>query len=52
MFAMNGQTGEFIGDIPLDKKKMWKYGIGVFLGLSIFIIIGSIILFLLGGGHF
>ena len=24
-FAMNGQTGEFIGNIPLDKKKVLKY---------------------------
>ena len=25
LFAMNGQTGEFIGDIPLDKKKATKF---------------------------
>jgi DNA-directed RNA polymerase subunit RPC12/RpoP len=23
MFAMNGQTGKFVGDLPLDKKKRW-----------------------------
>ncbi|NLJ70045.1 MAG: hypothetical protein GX328_01080 [Clostridiaceae bacterium] len=24
-FAMNGQTGRFIGDLPLDKKAYWKW---------------------------
>ena len=23
-FAMNGQTGKFIGDLPMDKKAYWK----------------------------
>lgn len=23
-FAMNGQTGKFVGDLPLDKKAFWK----------------------------
>ena len=30
LFAMNGQTGEFIGDIPVDKKKAILYWIIVF----------------------
>ncbi len=25
LFAMNGQTGKFIGDLPVDKGKYWKY---------------------------
>lgn len=25
VFAMNGQTGKFIGDLPIDKKALWKY---------------------------
>lgn len=25
LFAMNGQTGKFVGDLPLDKKAYWKY---------------------------
>ncbi len=25
MFAMNGQTGKFIGDLPVDMGKYWKY---------------------------
>lgn len=24
-FAMNGQTGKFVGDLPMDKGKYWKY---------------------------
>ena len=32
-FAMNGQTGKFVGDLPLDKGKFWKYvslyGVGI-----------------------
>ncbi len=24
-FAMNGQTGKFVGDLPIDKGKYWKY---------------------------
>lgn len=23
-FAMNGQTGKFVGDLPMDKKQYWK----------------------------
>lgn len=25
IFAMNGQTGKFIGDLPVDMKKFWLY---------------------------
>ena len=32
-FAMNGQTGKFVGDLPLDKGKFWRYvsllGVGI-----------------------
>ncbi|MBP3501875.1 MAG: DNA helicase PriA [Clostridia bacterium] len=31
-FAMNGQTGKFVGNVPIDKKKFWKYWIGIFSG--------------------
>jgi hypothetical protein len=24
-FAMNGQTGKFVGDLPMDNKAYWKY---------------------------
>lgn len=29
LFAMNGQTGKFVGDLPVDKRTFWKiYGLG------------------------
>lgn len=30
-FAMNGQTGKFVGDLPIDKKALWKWRIIYFL---------------------
>ena len=35
-FAMNGQTGKLVGDLPLDKKQLWKYRLlygGIFAGI-------------------
>lgn len=49
LFAMNGQTGEFIGNIPLDKRKAVIYFISIFAGIFILIIAISYIFFLLGG---
>lgn len=34
-FAMNGQTGKFIGNVPIDRKKFWKYWGGIFAGALI-----------------
>ena len=48
LFAMNGQTGEFIGNMPIDKKKVWIYGIKMFLGIFLGIIALLFILFKLG----
>lgn len=31
-FAMNGQTGKFVGDLPMDKSLRNKYLLGTFLG--------------------
>lgn len=31
LFAMNGQTGKFVGDLPIDKNKAIKLFLGVFL---------------------
>lgn len=28
-FAMNGQTGKLVGDLPLDKKAYWKWLLGL-----------------------
>ena len=25
LFAMNGQTGKFVGNLPMDKKAWWKW---------------------------
>ena len=30
-FAMNGQTGKLIGDIPLDKKRVFLFSILIFI---------------------
>ena len=34
-FAMNGQTGEFVGDIPVDKAKAVRIAIILFIVLFI-----------------
>ena len=31
-FAMNGQTGKMVGDIPVDKKKAWIYFLSTLFG--------------------
>lgn len=46
-FAMNGQTGKFVGDLPMDKKKYWL-GFMVWMGLGT--LITYVILFLTMGG--
>ncbi len=45
MFAMNGQTGKMIGDIPVDKNKVIRYWI--FLFIAIFLI--SLLIWWIGG---
>ena len=45
IFAMNAQTGKFIGNIPLDKKKAVIYFIVIFL--IVFVIVGGIMLLLM-----
>ena len=34
-FAMNGQTGRFIGDLPTDKGKFWGWLLGLTLGIGL-----------------
>ena len=29
LFAMNGQTGRLVGDLPVDKKKYWTWFAGI-----------------------
>ncbi|MBE6160567.1 MAG: hypothetical protein E7157_05955 [Lactobacillales bacterium] len=48
LFAMNGQTGEFVGDIPLDKKKAVIAGILSFVITFIIAIIVSYIIYKVG----
>ncbi|MFR1517175.1 MAG: hypothetical protein ACLSVG_00110 [Clostridia bacterium] len=33
-FAMNGQTGKFIGDLPVDKGAFWKWFFGITAGVG------------------
>ena len=48
LFAMNGQTGKFIGDIPIDGKKAVIYSIAIFIIAFIQIILISYLLFKVG----
>ena len=49
IFAMNGQTGEFIGNIPLDKGKTLLYTIGLFALFLIISVALTYIAFKMGG---
>ena len=33
-FAMNGQTGKFVGELPIDKGKLIRIALSVFFGVS------------------
>lgn len=44
-FAMNGQTGKMVGEIPVDKKKLWLL---IFITFVISFVI-CLLVFLLGG---
>jgi len=33
-FAMNGQTGKFVGNLPLDKKAYWTWFLGLAAGIT------------------
>lgn len=48
LFAMNGQTGKFIGDMPVDKGKVLKWSICMFLLLCLVLIIITYIVFKIG----
>lgn len=38
-FAMNGQTGKLIGDIPIDKKKAWIWWLSSFLITALVVVV-------------
>lgn len=50
IFAMNGQTGEFIGDIPIDKKKAILYTILIFIGVFLLGILITFIIYVVSNG--
>lgn len=52
IFAMNGQTGEFIGNIPLDVGKAFLYFFLIFIAIFAGVIIFSLIVGLIGGMRF
>ena len=39
LFAMNGQTGKLIGDLPVDKKKYWLWFFCIFLPAAIVLLV-------------
>jgi len=45
LFAMNGQTGKFVGDLPVDKGALWKWRIA--LAVAGTLIINLILTFVL-----
>ena len=47
-FAMNGQTGEMIGNAPIDKKKARKFFISHFLKIFIVFFVIALIIFIGG----
>lgn len=51
LFAMNGESGEFIGDIPLDKKKAVIIGIVTFILSFLGILLLSYLIYKMGGNR-
>ena len=47
LFAMNGQTGKLIGDLPIDGGKVTKYFLMLFVPLLL--IIAALVIFVFGG---
>lgn len=50
MFAMNGQTGKIVGDIPIDIKKAIFIWIGLFTSIFIILLLLNIILLIIARG--
>lgn len=51
IFAMNGQTGEFVGNIPLDKKKVVIYTALVFIAVMLIVLLISLLVYYGQGGR-
>ncbi|MBQ7283265.1 MAG: hypothetical protein IJW74_00200 [Oscillospiraceae bacterium] len=45
IFAMNGQSGKFIGNLPVSKKKYWTYFLGI--AASVTAVLGTAMMILL-----
>lgn len=45
LFAMNGQTGKFIGNLPVDNGKYWTYFLGIAAGVTALIAVILTLLF-------
>ena len=45
LFAMNGQTGKFVGDLPVDKGALWKWRIA--LAIAATLVVNVILTFVL-----
>ena len=48
-FAMNGQTGEFIGNIPVDRKKAFLIATIMLIGIFLLFLLASYIVYKVGG---
>ena len=48
-FAMNGQSGKFVGNLPISKAKAWKWRAGLFFG-SFAAILGIVYALCAAGG--
>ena len=49
VFAMNGQTGKFVGNLPMDKGLYWKhFGITTIVSAAVMSVLFILITFLLG----
>ena len=45
-YAVNGQTGKFAGNLPVDRGLFWKYALGTFVGSSVIIYLLMLLFFL------
>ena len=45
LFAMNGQTGKFVGNLPVSRKKYWTYFLGI--AASVTAVLGTALMILL-----
>lgn len=47
-FAMNGQTGRMVGDLPVDGKRACLWGAGIFAAVTLVGYLGSMVLYAMG----